>query len=194
LPNIEMRSVIRFLHLKGTSQAEIHRQLVEVYGANVMSRKQVWVWCTAFDNGRTDVQDEQRSGRLSTSITDDNLCRIEGLVQEDRPIRVSDIVDELNISVGTVHNIAHEQLGYRKKCSCWIPRQLTEVHKATRMGLSLVHLTRYREEGVQFLHGNTHRPYLQRNSKQLHQQRSWRPCFGTTRACFLLISSSREIR
>jgi hypothetical protein len=64
--NIEMRSVIRFLRLKGTSPAEIHRQLVEVYGANVMSRKHVWVWCTAFDNGRTDVQDEQQSGRPST--------------------------------------------------------------------------------------------------------------------------------
>jgi DNA-binding Lrp family transcriptional regulator len=149
--NIEVRSVIRFLHLKGTSPAEIHRQLVEVHGANVMSRKQVWVWCTAFDNGRTDVQDEQQSGRPSTSTTDDNLCHIEGLIQEDRRIRVSDIADELNISVGTVHNIVHEQLGYRKKCSRWVPRQLTEVHKATRMGLSLVHLTRYREEGVQFL-------------------------------------------
>jgi hypothetical protein len=34
--NIEVRSVIRFLRLKGTSPAEIHRRLVEVYGANVM--------------------------------------------------------------------------------------------------------------------------------------------------------------
>jgi histone-lysine N-methyltransferase SETMAR len=97
--NIEVRSVIRFLHQKGTSPAVLHRQLVEVYGANVMSRKQVWFWCTAFDNGRTDVQDEQRPGRPSTSTTDDNLCRIEGLIQDSR-IRVSDIADELNISVG----------------------------------------------------------------------------------------------
>jgi hypothetical protein len=37
--NIEVRSVIRFLRLKGTSWAEIHRHLVEVHGANVMSRK-----------------------------------------------------------------------------------------------------------------------------------------------------------
>jgi hypothetical protein len=28
------------------------------------------------------------------------LCRIEGLIQEDRRIRVSDNADELNISVG----------------------------------------------------------------------------------------------
>jgi hypothetical protein len=36
--NIEVRSVIIFLQLKGTSPSEIHRQLVEVYGANVTSR------------------------------------------------------------------------------------------------------------------------------------------------------------
>jgi hypothetical protein len=50
--NIEVHSVIRFLRLKGTSPAKIYHQLVEVYGANVMSRKNVWVWCTAFDNGQ----------------------------------------------------------------------------------------------------------------------------------------------
>jgi hypothetical protein len=79
------------------------------------------------------------------------VCRIEGLIQESRRIRLRDIADELNISIGTVHNIAHEQLGYRKVCSRWVPKQLTEVHKSTRMGLSLVQLTRYHEEGVQFL-------------------------------------------
>jgi hypothetical protein len=54
--NLETRSVIRFLRLKGISPAEIHRQLVEVYGGNVMSLKHVWVWCTAYDNCRTHSQ------------------------------------------------------------------------------------------------------------------------------------------
>jgi hypothetical protein len=53
--NFEVRSVIRFLQLKGTSPAEIHLQLVEVYGVNIMSPKHVWVWCTAFDNGQSRV-------------------------------------------------------------------------------------------------------------------------------------------
>jgi hypothetical protein len=114
--NIEVRSVIRFLRLKGTSPVEIHRQFLEEYGANVMSWKHVWVWCTAFDNCTTDVQDEQRSGRPSTSTTDDDACLIEGLIQENRRIRLRDIADELNISIGTVHNIVHEQLRYRKVC------------------------------------------------------------------------------
>jgi hypothetical protein len=57
--NIEVHSVIRLLRLKGTSPAKIHCQLTEVYGANAMSRTYVWIWCTAFDNSRTDIQDEQ---------------------------------------------------------------------------------------------------------------------------------------
>jgi hypothetical protein len=73
--------VIRFLQLKGTSPAKIHRQFVEVYGANVMSRKHVWVWCTAFDNGRTDgeVQLTVRSW-LQALDTDCFYAGIDGLV------------------------------------------------------------------------------------------------------------------
>jgi hypothetical protein len=52
--NIEVRSVIRFLRLKGTSLAEIYRQLVEVYGANVMSRKREEVsYCCTITPGHT---------------------------------------------------------------------------------------------------------------------------------------------
>jgi hypothetical protein len=58
--NIEVHSVIRFLRLKGTSPVEIHHQLVDVYGANFVSRKHICVWCTAFDNGRTHSQPHTR--------------------------------------------------------------------------------------------------------------------------------------
>jgi hypothetical protein len=35
----EVRAVIRFLHANGESVAEIHRQLVSVYGEDVMNRQ-----------------------------------------------------------------------------------------------------------------------------------------------------------
>ena len=34
------------LHAKGKGPTEIHRELVSVYGDGVMTRKQVYVWCT----------------------------------------------------------------------------------------------------------------------------------------------------
>ncbi|GBL87202.1 hypothetical protein AVEN_270488-1 [Araneus ventricosus] len=56
---IEVRSIIRFLRLKKISPAEMHCQLVEVYGASVMSRKQVWFGCKEFELNRKNVQDKK---------------------------------------------------------------------------------------------------------------------------------------
>ena len=58
----KVRSVIRFLNAKGERPAEIHKQIVVVYG-NVMNWQNVKKWCREFSEGRTDVYDEQRSSR-----------------------------------------------------------------------------------------------------------------------------------
>ena len=63
----EVRSAIRFLNAKGERPAEIHEQIVAVYG-NVMNRQNVTNWCREFSEGRTDVHDEQRSGRPSVEV------------------------------------------------------------------------------------------------------------------------------
>ena len=57
----EVRSVIRFLNAKDERPAEIHKQIVAVCG-NVMNRENVTKWCREFSEGRTGVNDEQRSG------------------------------------------------------------------------------------------------------------------------------------
>jgi len=55
----EVRSVIRFLNTKGERPAEIHKQIVAVYG-NVMYRQNVTKWCHEFSEGRIDVHDEKK--------------------------------------------------------------------------------------------------------------------------------------
>jgi hypothetical protein len=60
----EVHSVIRFINAKSERPAEIQQQIVAVYG-NVMNRQNVTKWCREFSEGRTDVHDEQRSGRPS---------------------------------------------------------------------------------------------------------------------------------
>ena len=57
----EVRSVIRFIKAKGERPAEIHKQIVAVYG-NVMNRQNVTKWCREFSEGSTDGHDEQTSG------------------------------------------------------------------------------------------------------------------------------------
>ena len=66
----EVRSVKGFHNAKGERLAEIHEQIVAVY-CNVMNQQNVTKWCREFSEGRTDVHDEQRSGR--PSLISDNL-------------------------------------------------------------------------------------------------------------------------
>jgi hypothetical protein len=51
-PKEEMRSVIRFLRAKKVPPVEIHRELLTVYGANVMTVQHMRKWCGEFDSGR----------------------------------------------------------------------------------------------------------------------------------------------
>ncbi|GBM46661.1 Dihydropyrimidine dehydrogenase [NADP(+)] [Araneus ventricosus] len=67
----EVRSVIQFLNSKKVKPAEIHRQLVEIYGGNVMTDGMVRKWVRQFNDGRTNVHDEARSGR--PSVVNDGL-------------------------------------------------------------------------------------------------------------------------
>jgi len=149
--NVEVRGVIRFLQAKGNTPSEIHRELVAVYGDQVMSKKQVWVWCKAFNEGRFDLADEPRVGRPRSSTSDENVIRVDGLIQEDRRRKVRELAVELELPKSVIHEIIYERLGYRKVSSRWVPKQLTEQHKTARMGLSLQHLQRYYTSNHDFL-------------------------------------------
>jgi hypothetical protein len=65
---------------------EIHRELVTVYGANVMTVQHMRKWCREFDSGRVNVMDEQRSGRPSTSA--DLIQDTDKAVQADRRVSI----------------------------------------------------------------------------------------------------------
>jgi hypothetical protein len=66
----EIRAVNRFLRAKNVSAAEIHRELCAVYGQNVTSEGTVSQWCRMFNYWRTNVYNEDRSGRPSV-VSDD---------------------------------------------------------------------------------------------------------------------------
>jgi histone-lysine N-methyltransferase SETMAR len=76
----EARSVIRFLNAKMSRAIDIHRQLMAVYGEGEMNGSSVRKWCRMFNEGKTNVHDEERSGRPSL-ITED-LKRKQALLQE----------------------------------------------------------------------------------------------------------------
>jgi transposase len=53
------------------------------YGDNCLSRSKIYEWIDHFKKGRTSVRDEERSGRPSTSRTENNIQAVERMVQEN---------------------------------------------------------------------------------------------------------------
>jgi len=79
----EVRSVISFLLVENHKPIEIHRKLCKAYGNEVMSEGGVRQWCIIFKNGRTNVHDEERSGR-TTIVTDKLVAKINEKIHENR--------------------------------------------------------------------------------------------------------------
>jgi transposase len=109
----EVLSVIRFLNPKGERPAEIHKQIVAVYG-NVMNRQNVTKWCREISEGRIDVHDKQRSGRPSL-ISDELLQDIEGEIRANRRVMIRELHHIIpEVSRTTIHEAVTKKVGYRK--------------------------------------------------------------------------------
>ncbi|KAJ4436716.1 hypothetical protein ANN_16848 [Periplaneta americana] len=147
----EVRSVIRFLVAKNCKASEIHRQLCEVYGPDVMSEGGVRQWCRMFKNGRTNIHDEERSGRLS--IMNADLIRlVDERVRANRRFTMSELSEDFpQISRTLLNKVITEDLGYWKLSARWVPKLLSEEQKAQQMGAALFFLERYEREGDAFL-------------------------------------------
>jgi len=101
-----------------------------------MNRQNVKKWCREFSEGRTDVHDEQRSGRPSL-ISDDLLQEIEE-VRANRRVTIRELHHIIpKASNTTIHEAVTEKLGYRKLCARWVPKMLTDDHNTKRIGSAL---------------------------------------------------------
>jgi hypothetical protein len=109
----KVRYVTRFLNAKGECPAEIHKQLVAVYG-NVMNRQNVTKWCREFSEGKNDVHDEQKSSR-STLISCNLLQETGGEIRANRRLTIKELHHIIpEVSKTTIHETATDKIGYIK--------------------------------------------------------------------------------
>ncbi|GBO23779.1 hypothetical protein AVEN_257767-1 [Araneus ventricosus] len=84
---------MRFLNTKKVKPAEIHRQLVEIYGENVMTDGMIRKWVRQFNDGRTNVHEEARSGRPSV-VNDGLVTKVNEKIPENRRFTIRMLLDE----------------------------------------------------------------------------------------------------
>ena len=70
---------------------------------------------------------------MATSITPENVSRVESLIEKDPKMTYTEIPDAMMISSGSLTCILYNCLGVRKRCARWVPHNLNEEQKRGRV-------------------------------------------------------------
>jgi hypothetical protein len=133
----EIHTVICFLHAKNMSAVVIHHKLHAVYSQNVMSKGTVRQYCRMFKDGRTNVHDEEWSGRPCV-VSDDLVQSVDQKIYERGHFTISELSCEFpQISRTVLYKIIAVTLDYHKFCARWVPKMLMGAHKTQRMASAL---------------------------------------------------------
>ena len=84
-------------------------------------------------SGASTLEDDDRCGRTATTVTLENVSRVESLIKKDPKMTYAEIQDIMKISSGSLTRILHDCLGVRKRCARWVPHNLSEEQKLGRV-------------------------------------------------------------
>ena len=93
----------------------------KAYGVPALSRTTTFEWHKSFQQCRESVKDEERSGRNTTSRTDDNIAAVKKTFKEDRKVMSQLKADELGIPKTGVQLILKDYLK-NEICAQNLPR------------------------------------------------------------------------
>ena len=79
------------------------------------------------------LEDDDRCGRMATTVTPEDVSRAEPLIKKSPKMACAEIQDIMKISSGSLARILHDSLGLRKRCTCWVPHKLREEQKRGRV-------------------------------------------------------------
>ena len=125
------RGVIRYLQKKGLTTKKIYADMVSTLGDDAPALSTMKKWAAEFKMARESLEDDPRSGRLSTPTIQENIDRIHQMVMNDRRLTISHLANVISISRERVENILHNELGMSKVSARWMPRLLTSDQKLT---------------------------------------------------------------
>lgn len=126
-----MTGVIRLLWVKNYS-AEIHWQLIEIYGEKVMNKQHMAKWRCLFQSIWDDVEDTlETAGIEAYQQQRSNMPCVDELIQRDRRITLHHTASQLKLSYDSVQHSAVCVLCYTNVCARWVPHALFEDQDAS---------------------------------------------------------------
>lgn len=96
---VEQRSCIKFCVKNEINATETFKMVQKAFGDQSLSRKSVFQWHKLLKEGCESVEDEPRSGRPSTSTTEENVEKIKSKVIKNRHLTVRELAEDVGISI-----------------------------------------------------------------------------------------------
>ena len=130
---MEQRAVIKFNVKLGKCASETFRLMQQVYGIACLSRSNVFVWHKRFLEGRDSLEDDEHTERPLSIRSAYSIGKVLEFLTGHRNASLKMISEALSINRETIRTIVHEDLGKTKVCARFVPRQLTDEQKSTRV-------------------------------------------------------------
>ena len=121
----EQGVAIKFCFKAGLSATETQVLVQKTYGNEALNRLNVFRLYSRFRDGREMVEDDERCGRLKSTLTEVNSAAVADLVRNVRRITSRMIAESLNIPKTVVLRILKEDFGKTKLCARFVPHSLT---------------------------------------------------------------------
>jgi len=109
--------------------------LQEAFGDKPTSQTKTFLWYKHFKYGRKSVEDDDHSGRPSTSTIPENITKVREAILADRRQIIHDVCETVGLSYGTVQRILADNLNMRRICARFVPRLLSDYQKAHRVSV-----------------------------------------------------------
>jgi len=132
----EQRICIKFCFKIGKTAPETYQLLQQAYSEDPVGRTQVFDWFRRFKEGRTSVESNPRSGRLSASRNEEMIAKVRTIVRNSRRLTVREIADDCGISVGSCGVILTDDLHMKRVCAKFVPRLLTGEQREQRQTIA----------------------------------------------------------
>ncbi|XP_066150300.1 protein GVQW3-like [Euwallacea fornicatus] len=116
--NLQQRTCIKFCVKNGFNGA---RTLEKCFDNDSLKKTVVYQWHERFKSGRESIEDDERSGKPSTSKTDENIDKVEEMLVNNHKYTIREIAEDLSIAYGSVHDILVNDLGFHRVAAKLVP-------------------------------------------------------------------------
>ena len=129
----DFRAMMYYDYCQGKSFQECFQSLKHCSGDQSQSEATIFRWFKQFMSGARTLEDGDCCGRMTTTVTQEDVSWVESLNKKDPKLTYAEIQDIMKISSGNLTRILHDSLGVRKCCTLWVLHNLSEEQKRGRV-------------------------------------------------------------